>query len=110
MGVIQPLFAVQVTLAVVCAPASSMSASGNVLTAPAALFQFAAGTTPALSAASIRTVFVPMNLIPIVDGATGGVAAGTIWMPFTGARRVAVVAAVGVAVKVKPVAEMVNRT
>src|SRR6185369_331652 len=57
IGVVHTPLAVQVTLAPLAAPVSSTSASGVLRVAPAALFQFAFATTPALSAAPIAVPF-----------------------------------------------------
>src|SRR5579875_538145 len=51
----QVLFEVHDTVAVVAAPVSSTNASGAVLAAPLALFQFGSATTPATSADPIGT-------------------------------------------------------
>src|SRR5690349_16711774 len=104
MGVIQPLFAVHETVAVVEVFAPSTSASGVLRTAPVALFQCVCGTTPALSAGAINAVLVPRKLIPIEIGT------GTICRPLMGARTLAFVLVPGVAVTVKAVLLILNLT
>src|SRR5262245_64041058 len=64
MGVLQVLSADQVTVAGVAAPVSSLSGSGVPRVAPVALFQFAFGTTPALSPTPIE-VPLPTKLMLI---------------------------------------------
>jgi len=96
-----------VTVAELGAPMLSTSGSGVVRVAPAALFQFDCVATPAVSAGSIAVALVPTKSI-----ATGrrGVAAGTIWTPLIGARRVSVAAGPGVALRVKLLPLTVNFT
>src|SRR3954447_4783080 len=53
VGSDQPASACQFTVAPVLAPLSLTSARGDALLAPAALFQFAFATTPAVSLAAI---------------------------------------------------------
>src|SRR4051794_38060944 len=105
MGVIQAPFAAHVTLTGVGAPASSTRFSGVLRVAPAPLFQWVWATTPALSPGPTGVALLPLNLIPIE---AGGGPEGTIWIAFTGARRVPVTGRVGVAVKVKPDPRTVN--
>jgi hypothetical protein len=108
IGVIQPLFALHVTLAVVALPASSTSTRGVLRAAPTALFQPVCGTTPAVSVAAMRDVLVPRKLIPIARGIGGAV--GTIWMPLIGALTFVFVLVPGVAVIVKAVLCILNLT
>jgi hypothetical protein len=94
-----------VTLAVVDVPASSTSGRGVLRAAPAALFQCVLATTPALSVAAISAVLVPRKLMPMAEGI-----AGTIWMPFTGARTFVFVLVPGLAVTVNALPTILNFT
>ena len=90
-----------VTRPLVAAPAPSTSVSAVVRLEPVAVFQWDCSTTPAFSSDAIVAELVPTKSIPI-GCASALDATGTIWMPFTGARRVAVAAAAGAAVNVNP--------
>src|SRR6185312_316084 len=109
IGSVHTPLASQVTDAAVAAPDPSTSDSGAVRNAPAATFQCDCGTTPALSPAAMTTVVSALKSTPI--GSRGGSGAtGTIWIPFTGARRTPDTGVVVAARSVKPVASMVKRT
>src|SRR3954470_21794733 len=103
IGVAQAAVADHVSVAFVAAPVSSTSGSAVLRAAPTALFQREAFTTPAVSVAPIPAVLPPTKLTLIV---TGRSVTGMIWMPLSGARRVAVDAVPGVAVSRKPSALM----
>src|SRR5262245_13756081 len=72
IGVLQVLSALQMTVALVAAPDSSLSAKGVLRVAPVTLFQLAFATTPALSAALIAVALPTKSMLIAVGPAAFG--------------------------------------
>src|SRR4029078_10777813 len=109
MGSVHTPLASQVIDAPVAAPDPSTNDSGAVRNGPAATFQCDCGTTPALSVAAMTTVASALKSTPIGNRGGSG-ATGTIWIPFTGARRTPDTGVVGAPRSLKPVGSMLKRT